>query len=245
MANETNRTAMRLAYYMTAVRKMRIQAIATFFMLALTASICGQPTSVSKIESRAGNSAERVEYFPNGNIKAKWTERIGSDNSAVKHGVFQNYYDNGQLKSRVEYLDGRENGLMTTWQNDGKLISTLSYKDGLLDGICTYYDSDGRRMSSGTYRQGKEDGVFTLFYPSGRIQGKTTWKDGVQHGRYEVWWENGKMAKLGQTKDGLVDGHWKVWDSTGRLTLEEEYFANVLVKSIKHDSTSIGVDTNN
>lgn len=223
---------------MKAVRKMRIQTFATFLMLALTTSICGQPISVSSSESGAGNTAERVEYFPNGTIKANWTERVGSDSSAVKHGTLQNYYDNGRLKSRVEYVDGRENGLMTTWQNDGKLISTLSYKDGLLDGVCTYYDADGRKMSSGTYRQGKEDGVFTLFYPSGKIQGKTSWKNGVQHGPYEVWWENGKMAKLGQTKDGQVDGHWKVWDSTGRLTLEEEYLANVLIKSVRHDDTT-------
>lgn len=221
---------------MNAVRRMKIQVVAAYLLLVLTVPASGQSTSATDSKGGTGTINERVEYFPNGKTKVTWTEPIGSDSSIVKHGVFQNYYDNGQLKSRVEYVDGRENGLMTTWQNDGKLISTLSYKDGLLDGICTYYDTDGRKMSSGTYRRGKEDGVFTLFYPSGKIQGKTSWKDGVQHGPYEVWWENGQMAKLGQTKDGLVDGHWKVWDSTGKLSLEEEYLANVLIKSIRHDS---------
>lgn len=179
----------------------------------------------------------REEFFPNGKLKAKWHESVKADGTTSKEGWFENFYDNGQMKSRVEFVDGLENGLLTTWQNNGKLISTLSYKDGKLHGLCTYFDADGMKMSSGTYRDGKEDGVFTLYYPSGKVQGKTTWKAGVQHGPYQVWWENGKVAKLGQTRDGLVDGHWQVWDSLGRLTLEEDYRANVVYRSIKYDST--------
>lgn len=217
----------------------------TFLLLTL----CALGTTLTSAQTPTDSSLlkqglqAREEIFPNGKLKAKWTERTNADGTATKHGVFENFYDNGQMKSRVEYVEGKENGMMTTWQNDGKLISTLSYKDGQLHGICTYFNTDGVKMSSGTYRDGKENGVFTLFYPSGKIQAKTTWKDGKQDGAYEVWWENGKRAKLGQSKDGMVEGHWKVWDSTGMLTLEEDYKENVLVKSVKYDSTGAVIDT--
>ena len=205
-------------------------------------SLASGPLEMSAQTGATSSSApstliQREETYPNGKVKARWSERNNADGSTTKHGWFENYYDNGKPKTRVEYVEGKEHGLMSSWQNNGTLISTLSYKHGLLHGVCTYFDSKGRRMSSGTYRDGKEDGAFTLYYPSGKIQGRTHWKAGVQHGKFEVWWENGKRAKLGQSKNGLVDGLWKVWDSTGALTLEETYRDGVMIEAVKHDST--------
>ena len=217
---------------------MKTARLLVLIFLSLTTLpwVASAQTGASTSSATSG-LVTREETFPNGKLKARWAERANADGSTTKHGIFENFYDNGKPKSRVEFVDGKENGLMMSWQNDGKLISTLSYRDGQLEGLCTYFDADGTKMSSGTYKNGKEHGVFTLYFPSGKVQGKTTWKKGMQHGKFEVWHENGKKAKSGQTKEGKVDGHWSVWDSTGALILEEKYQDGTLVNSIKHDST--------
>ena len=35
--------------------------------------------------------------------------------------VIETYYDNGQLKSRGLYKDGKQNGLWETWYENGQL----------------------------------------------------------------------------------------------------------------------------
>ena len=46
-----------------------------------------------------------------------------------KNGVIETYYDNGQLKSRENYKDGKLDGLREAWYSNGKLYSRENYKD--------------------------------------------------------------------------------------------------------------------
>ena len=48
----------------------------------------------------------------------------------TKNGVVETYHDNGKLKSRTNYKDGKVEGLRETWNENGQLMSRANYKDG-------------------------------------------------------------------------------------------------------------------
>ena len=50
----------------------------------------------------------------------------------AKNGVVEKYFDNGQLKLRANYKDGKLNGLVETWYSNGQLELRATYKNGKL-----------------------------------------------------------------------------------------------------------------
>ena len=50
-----------------------------------------------------------------------------------KNGVVETYYDNGQLKSRATYKDGKLDGLFEDWYSDGQLWLRYNYKNGVVE----------------------------------------------------------------------------------------------------------------
>ena len=49
------------------------------------------------------------------------------------NGVIETHHDNGQLKERANYKDGKRDGLCETWHSDGKHIGRVTYKGGVAD----------------------------------------------------------------------------------------------------------------
>ena len=49
-----------------------------------------------------------------------------------KNGVVETRYDNGQLKTRENYKNGKLDGLSEAWLENGQLELRASYKDGVV-----------------------------------------------------------------------------------------------------------------
>lgn len=98
------------------------------------------------------------------------THRIQfKDNSwKERHGLYQEWYDNGQLWVSGYYKDGLRSG---QWENfhhpDGALKSKFSYKDGELHGPRAYYNSDGLLIRKTAFDAGVEVGPVVDFSPEG------------------------------------------------------------------------------
>ena len=50
----------------------------------------------------------------------------------INDGLVEEFYDNGQLKSRENYKDGEREGLWESFDKEGNLTETEEYKDGEL-----------------------------------------------------------------------------------------------------------------
>lgn len=57
--------------------------------------------------------------------------------SKGREGIYEEWYKNGNLRRRCEYVDGMLNGNSSYWEDDGRLIEVLRYKDNLQDGWST------------------------------------------------------------------------------------------------------------
>ena len=49
-----------------------------------------------------------------------------------KDGVYEEYYDNGQLRFKTTYKDGKKEGVSEYYYEDGQLWLKKTYKDGKL-----------------------------------------------------------------------------------------------------------------
>ncbi len=95
--------------------------------------------------------------------------RIADSKPIVK----EEFYDNGNLESRINYqpkIDGgKQHGITERYHENGKLSMKTNYKDGKKDGLESMYGEDGELQNQGNYKEGKNDGLFTLYDTGGGI----------------------------------------------------------------------------
>jgi hypothetical protein len=84
-------------------------------------------------ESRIADSKPTVEeeLHPNGKLKSR-TNRHPKNDGGEKHGLYESFYNNGQLKARINYKDGMEDGFQESYWLSGELMGQAKscYKDG-------------------------------------------------------------------------------------------------------------------
>ena len=91
-------------------------------------------------------------------------------------------YINGQVKSKGEIKDGKNDGKWIWWHENGQKGLEKNYKDGKLDGKVTgWYNHiglDGQIWSEKHYKDGKKDGKWTRWYENGQMLSEEHYKDG-------------------------------------------------------------------
>ena len=83
-------------------------------------------------------------------------------------GVSAGYYENGQLKSKVTYKDGKEQGLFEAYRKNGQLWFKQNYKDGVDHGLSESYWEDGQLHLKQNHKDGVEHGLSESYYTDGR-----------------------------------------------------------------------------
>ena len=94
-------------------------------------------------------------------------------------GIVESYYENGNLRNKVNYKDGEPKGLIEWYYENGQLEKKGNYKEGLReDGLWEFYYKDGQLSYKYNYKDGKKDGVWVNFNQDGSLKKTETWKDG-------------------------------------------------------------------
>ena len=79
----------------------------------------------------------------------------GSIKTGRKNGEWLSYYENGQLKEKVNFKEGKPDGLWEWYHIDGQLFIKINHKDGKYDGLSQWYYQSGQLWSVGNYKDGK------------------------------------------------------------------------------------------
>jgi antitoxin component YwqK of YwqJK toxin-antitoxin module len=83
--------------------------------------------------------------YESGELKFRYARKMSVDGSRwIRDGLFQSYYQNGQVSSEGHYNDGLEVGQWTTYHENGQLASRGNYHNGLEADGWEYWDVDGR-----------------------------------------------------------------------------------------------------
>jgi len=91
----------------------------------------------------------------------------GSNARGARTGVWEIFFENGQLLSSCSYQEGRKHGLETQFMSDGQKVSAVEYELGVAQGLSESWYPDGVLQSRGTLVQGKRQGPWLYQRPDG------------------------------------------------------------------------------
>lgn len=89
--------------------------------------------------------------------------------NSTPHGVHQEYYHNGQLRSECHFDRGEETGIATYYHPDGVIASTVLMCQGKREGICRGFWPNGNHSYRAAYTNGVRHGSSYEYYESGQV----------------------------------------------------------------------------
>ncbi len=100
-------------------------------------------TLTTKQPATMNEEGVNTDYYENGKEKMK-----GSIKDGKREGLWQAWYENGNLWSEAEYSKGINNGKSVTYFESGKVRYEGLYKEGKKVGDWKYYDEDGKLVKT-------------------------------------------------------------------------------------------------
>jgi antitoxin component YwqK of YwqJK toxin-antitoxin module len=151
----------------------------------------------------------KEEFFSNGQLKSRTNYQPKSDGGKYD-GDRELFHENGQLKYRGKYKNGKMVGLHEHYYENGQLKKETNYtKDGKEDGLQQTYYASGEAEGGGNYKDGKMVGLHEHYYENGQLKKKTNYnKDGKEDGLQVTYYASGEPEGAGNYKDGKKEGAW-------------------------------------
>ena len=170
-----------------------------------------------EINSQTPFSGNTLDFYPNGQYKEVIYYKKGKP-----HGQKDRFYENGQLASTGNYIDGNEDGVWDRYDilglkenyKDGKLKSKGNFKDGKEDGPWEFYGTIAT-LEKGNFKEGKKDGVWTTYFQDGQVH-TISFKDGILNGPNHMYRPDGTLAVLHNYLNGEQDGYQLFISSDGK-----------------------------
>lgn len=82
----------------------------------------------------------------------------GNASGYLLNGSFTAYFHSGQLKTKGNFKSGLQHGVWEEWHENGLLKSRFHFEEGVLTGAFVCFDSTGNLQSSGSYKAGDYHG---------------------------------------------------------------------------------------
>lgn len=89
----------------------------------------GDTVFILKVEEGCKNGLSRY-YWNNGNLK-----RTANFKHNIYHGEVIDYFENGNIYSIFNYVDGHESGLQQVWKSDGRIKAKYEVVKGRKYGL--------------------------------------------------------------------------------------------------------------
>jgi uncharacterized protein len=149
-----------------------------------------------------------------------------------KTGYWEEYYNNGNLHTKGNYVNGNVDGYWEYYHRNGNLLSKGNYVDGERYGYWEIYYSNGKINSKGSYKNGEREGYLEEYYANGQLSYKGSYKNGYREGYWESYYDNGKLYTKGSYKDGNKSGIWEEYWDNGKLDYKGNYVNGKLIKKL-------------
>lgn len=173
---------------------------------------------------------EIIHYHPNGAIN-----RIERWQDFKKEGIWEKYYENGQLNLKTKYESGLKTGHETQWDINGnkiaetvfEIISENGIKKSVKQGVQSTW-KNGVLSSVTTYKNDLRNGLHKTYYPDGTIEREINFENDSVQGKNFSYYEDGKLKYEHNYRSTRSGNHFIGWnksyDENGELT--REFYAN-------------------
>jgi len=158
--------------------------------------------------------SEKKSYIIKEYYKSKVLKTIGasSDKDIIKRqGQFVYYYENGNKKSTVNYLDNKKTGKEFNWYENGNIQSEFEYY--------TNKNNETNYKLNNYWNDKKEQKIIS--------------------GNGDMEYKDKFIEEAGRVKDGLRDGIWKGKSLKSKYSFSENHQNGKLVSGVSIDSLHI------
>ncbi len=86
-----------------------------------------------------------------------------------EEGLNIDYYNNGKERMKGVIKEGKREGLWQAWYENGNLWSEAEYKNGTNHGISVTYFESGKKRYEGKFETGKKIGIWKYYNEKGEL----------------------------------------------------------------------------
>jgi antitoxin component YwqK of YwqJK toxin-antitoxin module len=132
-------------------------------------------------------------------------------------------YQNGQLKSQISILNGKQDSVGLEYYESGCLQSEMFYVGGKLDREITFYfDSTNNKAETEFFKSGIRNGIKIQFFnnPSNDTIAYANYKNNLLDGLKKEFYPNNKIHRIAEYTAGLQNGSQKTYSNKGKLESE-------------------------
>ncbi len=149
----------------------------------------------------------------------------GTFKNDKKTGVWKSFFKtNNQLKYLKLYdILGLATGVWESYYDSGELNNVEQHLNGKKQGKQTEYFKNGNVSKTGMHIQGQANGVWMYYYDDGHLACEKTFVNGVESGVYTSYHKNGKRHKTGMKQQFKKTGTWITYDNKGTIIKTETY----------------------
>ncbi|WP_299820729.1 hypothetical protein [uncultured Pontibacter sp.] len=125
---------------------MNLTSIFRFLPFLLLLVACNNNREFEEIYDSETGLTERIEYHPDGKVKARGLFKEGKE-----HGEFIHYDEFGNLEETSAYRDGVLEGILKVYYPNGKLKEETYYSEGVPVGWSYLYRENGEKKAAYQY----------------------------------------------------------------------------------------------
>jgi len=147
------------------------------------------------------------------------------DSIEVPEGPYRAFYEDGQtIQSEGKITDGKPTGLWRSYYKNGNLKSSVNYKEGKVDGIAFFFFKDGKetKMAEIVFEEDVIEGKYQEFFQNGAQKATLTYEEGKLEGDAEFFYPTGRIKIKGKYKDNEKRGKWLFYDEKGEVINKEK-----------------------
>ncbi len=148
------------------------------------------------------------------------------DSALQKSGLWEFYYEDGNLKAKGNYQTEKRVGEWTFYYHSGVLEQEGSYEEGYYEGLWKWYYENGNILREENYFYGLREGLMFELSPAGDTIVKGTFVEGDKDG---IWFYRiGDDYSVGKYYYGLKTGTWtSYYYPEMKLKIKENYTQGV------------------
>ncbi len=137
----------------------------------------------------------REGFMPGGRLESRQEYYLDQAGREVAHGVAESWYENGPLKSHLEFRDGIQHGIARVWHPNGALARETFYVDGKERGLFRGWYEDGNLLIQGVVDAGLREGLWCGWHPNGRQAMEETYLHDTRISR-KYWTSTGEPESV-------------------------------------------------
>ena len=149
------------------------------------------------------------------------------------------YYDEGEIKAKINFLDGALHGRCELYDKNGTKLIETNFFNGLRNGLTRIFHSNGNVSCEVNYDKGKIESKISAFYENGESYNP---KSGFLTTRYTLKYSKDLVWKTGTFSSGLPSGKQVEYNRAGNEVQSSEASSNQQSKEAYNGIFQIRLD---